>query len=256
MGYSFRQMVERLAAYARSLRNPAVQAGFTLTELAIVVAFIALVVGAVAAIQNMRESGERARVLKEGGEYVQLFSDFKTRYNYWPGDYPGDGTSKFSGISGNGDGIFSTSPPEGIYAWQQLRVVGMYTPQLARTYPGIMSAYADTITEAVPGQNIPASSVAGGGWVAMEFFVSVASNTFFSNILRMALPTAGSTVVEKGIIAPEQLYAIDKKADDGYPESGKIVGSSPNAPSGGVTSVVTSEGGGVPGECRASCCPE
>lgn len=246
--------IRHMAARARAFfASPKGKSGFTLTELAVVVAFVALIIGAVAAVQNVRESGERARVTKEGGEYVRLFTDFKERYNYWPGDYPGDDVPL--AMRGNGDGIYSSNPPEGLYAWQQLKHVGMYTPQLTRSYPSLIGvAEASAENEARPGRNVPASSVAGGGWVPLEFFVSVASDTLFTNVLRLGLPAEDSLLMENGIITPSQLYQIDVKADDGYPESGRILGTSTRTPSGGVTSVVTGSGaGGLAGQCSAAC---
>ena len=79
---------------------------FTLMEVSVVVVLVSLVIGGVIAMQNVREGGQRARVMKEGGEFVELFRNFKARYHYFPGDYPGDGEPKFNNISGNGDGIF------------------------------------------------------------------------------------------------------------------------------------------------------
>lgn len=242
------------------------EGGFTLIELASVVVVISLLIGGILAIRNVREGGERARVLKEGGEYVQLFEEFKERYNYWPGDYPGDGSAKFDGISGNGDGIYNTSPPEGIYAWQQLQAVGMYNPQMSAADSSVLkhfalieSAQAALNTEsAIPGDNTPNSKIAGGGWVPVEFFVSVVTDTYFTNVLRLGLYSALNPLsMENGIITPQQLYTIDFKADDGFPESGKIMGTSPSTPAGGVTAGVTAGGGGLPGACVAACggCP-
>ena len=202
----------RMPEWIRSRR------GFTLMEMSVVVVVASLLVGGIMAISNVREGSQRARVMKEGSEFVELFQNFKARYHYYPGDYPGDGSAAYTNISGNGDGIFNTTPPEGLYAWQQLKVTGMYSGNY-------QSAFNSSSGVSLPGVNVEGSGLTGGGWVPLEYFTSSATGKIFANVLRLGAP-GNNLLLEQPIITAEQLQAIDIKADDGLPESGIIIGGS------------------------------
>lgn len=177
------------------------------------------------AIKNVREGGQRARVMKEGGEFLELFQNFKARYHYYPGDYPGDGSAQFKDANGNsfvgnGDGIFQNTAalPEGLYAWQQLKATGTYNGNL----PATLNSSSGV---SLPGVNVESSQLAGAGWIPMEFFVSNVTGVTFSNVLRLGVP-GNNQFLEKAIMPAEQVLALDTKADDGFPESGVILGAS------------------------------
>src|SRR5690606_4321211 len=140
-------------------------AGFTLIELAIVLAIIGLLVGAIIGGQEMVQASRLNATIKEAQNVREAFLLFREKYNDLPGDMS-DAASYWSACTNatnnpcNGDGngrmqgnSTSGSISEQVRAWQHLALSGI----APGNYTGLITS------PLVAGQNIAPSSVNGAG---------------------------------------------------------------------------------------------
>lgn len=230
--------------------------GFTLIEIAVVLAIIGLMAGAVMGGREMINSAKLKSVIVEIDTYSNAITTFNMKYGAMPGDMP-DATNYWDTVSGDcytvsgsqtqtcngdGDGIID-SPISGIddtryeswRAWQHLGNSGI----LPTAYSGISAtgcSVADWCTD--PGVNAPISKYgSGASWHV--FHVSRGSSWFWQgkseerHILilgnpNMATPEASggggtSNGVWHGIaLTPQDMASIEAKIDDGMPNNGTI----------------------------------
>jgi len=73
--------------------------GFTLVELSIVLVIIGLLIGGILVAQSMVSTAKVTAVIQQIGQFDAGVENFKTRYNYLPGDLPIFG--------GDGDGLIT-----------------------------------------------------------------------------------------------------------------------------------------------------
>src|SRR5689334_12951196 len=76
--------------------------GFTLIELSIALVIIGLLIGGILAAQTMVATAKIGSFVAQLQQTDAVVSNFKTKYNYLPGDAPAFG--------GDGDGIIDCGP--------------------------------------------------------------------------------------------------------------------------------------------------
>lgn len=165
------------------------QAGFTLIEMAVVLAVIALVIGCVLVGKSLIHNAELQSVISDVNRFRQAAKMFREKYHYLPGDFPR--AEEFWGAlagcpetvtselrtentcDGTGDGyIGGIQPPptpsaitgtaqevrEPIRAWQHLANAGFIEGAYSGTEaPGTMGGLT-------PGLNIPGGPIMGSGY--------------------------------------------------------------------------------------------
>lgn len=215
---------------------------FTLVELAIVITILGLLIASVTAGTALVAQAKIRAVISEMQEMQSRVATFEGIYNYKPGDFPD--ASKFwgtnsckaaasatNGANGDGDGlvkfaVLSTSAGnhdtvvESYLAWCHLHEANLGPT----TKPLAAISAAPTINT-----NIPGSKLRGAGYV-------LANGAFgfdtYQHALILGAPVAVMTGPEP-VLTPKQAYAIDKKLDDGMPETG-IVRAKKSSKSSGV----------------------
>jgi prepilin-type N-terminal cleavage/methylation domain-containing protein len=215
---------------------------FTLIELAIVLAIIALLAGGVMVGKSVLRNSEILSIISQAQTFKIANTNFQNKYkatagdmpnatSYWgknatycngqPGDAMPNGT-----CNGDGDGIVFEAPAgnstgEYFQYWHQLAIAGMiegrYTG-IAGPTPGVAGRY-----DSIPEVNIPGSRIFNAGWTVANprssggsLFANNRNNAFYFGGLM-----TGSYAIGK-VLKPSELYAIDNKIDDGLPVSGNL----------------------------------
>lgn len=187
------------------------RSAFTLLELSIVLVIIGLITGGVIAGKSLIEAAQLQAVISEVNQMKVAIQTFQMKYDDIPGDmtnawdYWGlDCAANANTCNGNGDG--SMAHDDEFMAWRHLNLAGV----LPGSYTGLVISGVRVII----GENVPASSMEGGGYA---FHVS--SDDVGNSIL-------AGTIDDRRIIGPlftpAQASAIDTKMDDGKAWYGRV----------------------------------
>lgn len=186
------------------------QKGFSLVEIAIVLAIVALILGGIFASQfNLIQSGKTQDALAIASDLSVAIRDFKQRYHYLPGDFPID--AEIPGVSatcikggadaGNGNGLIeSPSTPGGHPDESSCVPEHLFKAGYIKGGGGsIKSAYGNVRVVAKASAN-----------------VTVGTNPRFSNI---------QNVIEFANLPCDVATSIDLKLDDGNFATGNVMAS-------------------------------
>jgi prepilin-type N-terminal cleavage/methylation domain-containing protein len=207
--------------------------GFTLVELAIVLVIVGLLAGGVIVGQAMIRSAELQSAVSEINQYKDAVVRFQDKYAELPGDMS-DATSYWGELAssncenanvtatgdgndtcnGDGDGLIDgdISGQEWYHAWVHMRNAGLIEGRFTGTRSG---------GAAVPGTNIPASVLDGGGYALLGDSTPNSWLGEYEPYMVMGAQTANDTP-SGGILKPEEAWNIDTKLDDGVPSLGKV----------------------------------
>jgi prepilin-type N-terminal cleavage/methylation domain-containing protein len=221
--------------------------GFTILEMAIVLAIIALIAGGIFIAQSMIRNSQLQAVAGELMRYTQALGDFRDKYHALPGDFAGaealwgsDASCPNTPISttphkatcnGNGDGHIGyynsaadcSQAYEFYRSWQQLADAGM----IDGVYTGMSTNPNPCIYHSVPGVNVPASKLPGAGY-SLEYWILPHGNleafpALYNHTIQFGTPSPTYDTF-KAALSPSEMLAFDTKLDDGLPASGKILG--------------------------------
>ena len=189
---------------------------FTLIELSIVLVIVGLVISGILSGKSLIKSAELRSVMTDTNNYLSAVSSFRDQYRYLPGDMP-TAARYWTTVSGNGDGQVLTT--ERFRLWQQLNLAGM----VEKSYTGISGPGGGGTDDFVidgnsVNNNVPESRIKQTGFS----FYYLAAN---GNMLTYgASVTAGGGPPTDPALTSTDAATIDKKADDGIPNSGKWIG--------------------------------
>jgi prepilin-type N-terminal cleavage/methylation domain-containing protein len=219
--------------------------GFTLVELAIVLAILALLAGGVLLGQSLIRSAQMRSLVTEYGRFSTALKMFKEQYSAIPGDmknataYWGanDGSTGLTAgcfttpsttqttCNGNGDGLIgyygvTTGANELFSAWKHLANAEL----IAGSYTGVQDG-ADNWSLSL--KNAPPSKVHGALWFIANWNDNFSNATdnfdgeYRDNIMQLInYDTVGYAY--RDILSPAELWSIDKKIDDGKPAYGVV----------------------------------
>jgi len=220
--------------------------GFTILEISIVLAVIALIIGSIFLAQSMIRNAQVLSVIDDTNTYKQAIQLFKDKYQYLPGDMPtaetfwGSDTNcpytpyidspRTSTCNGNGDGHIASSTDstwqmatESTRAWQQLANAGLIAGSYSGTNGVAVGGPGDLLV-AFPGVNVPASQIPGGGFSL--WYINNASDTSsdwagIGHILMFGGADA-NRYTDLPVLTTTEAYGIDTKIDDGLPATGNV----------------------------------
>ena len=189
---------------------------FTLIELSIVLAVVALLLGGVLASIEGVKSAKTRTTLSQVTEIMIAIEQFAELYHYLPGDllnaddYWGarcDSTPANCNGDGNWQVDFAAAATEDNRVFQHLQLAGLYEKGTSYT------------TSLVPGSSIPEAAFSGGGlWFATH-------NGMHGRNLGNALVLAAredDNALDAGLITPRIALDIDEKVDDSLASTGFV----------------------------------
>lgn len=201
--------------------------GFSLIELAIVLAVIGLLVGSVVGFSSYSKAARLSTMMNESKLLISAFNQFQTRYGAPPGDMSTASGSWTGAGNGNGDGVVAGTAPQALeryYAFQHLAFAGF----IPGTYTGAVNGAGG----ATVGLNVVGASVDKSAFIfdhpsALDGLVSGDSLYFdgvYGNILRVAgLNDNATSIPDQPMLTGKEALQIDLKFDDGQPGQGNIL---------------------------------
>lgn len=211
--------------------------GFTLVEMSIVLVIIGLLIGGILAAQSMIGTAKINATVRQVGQFDAMVMNFKTRFNYLPGDAPQFG--------GDGDGIID-------------RTAGCSSDNAMTAFCGEIGSfwnnaspeqYSATVfaspgSKATPngtGKNVPEAKLGKSG----SFFIAsaISADTCFAatpqaNYYALLDPSEaqvitaysdynfGVSTATTSSTRPVDMLALDTKMDDGLANSGNVLSGS------------------------------
>ena len=215
--------------------------GFTLIELSIVLIIIGLVIGGVLVGRDLIKAAEIRAQISQIEKYHAAVNTFRGKYGYLPGDIPDPTATQYGLISrwtcwgtspclGNGDG---NSIIEGSYNsnagqngglaeaegetqafWVDLSTANLVDGSFYNTYPNVWNTYATSVNN-----TFPSAKIGGGNYVYVYSYNDVNYFGLSGNVVFEAWAMAAT---ENPGLTVQQAYNIDKKIDDGLPQSGTV----------------------------------
>ena len=213
------------------------EAGFTLIELSIVLVIIGLIVGGILTGQDLIKAAEQRATLAQIEKYNTAVNTFRNKFGFIPGDIPwatasGFGLGAYTG-GGDGNGILSdtangtnvASAPVGetLLIWQQLGTAGLIDGSFGSDLTAAGAAPASGVTA----NDLPLAKLGRGNYLiagssnseGFNFFgLAGVTGSFTGGAVGTATYSASST----NNLSPIELYSMDKKVDDGLPNTGTV----------------------------------
>ena len=197
--------------------------GFTLIELSIVIAIIAMIAGGIVAGQSLLQAAQIRSVSTDVIKYRNAVESFKQQFNALPGDLKnayaffgsdcGADADAPAGCNGDGNGSIDGAT-EGFRAWQHLQLSGI----LSASFSGEVG------TGCTPDVNVPGAGVgvnAGYGFARNSASTYIATRPSYLTLLVMGADN--SSLCTSPAVTIDEAYEIDLKADDGNPFTGSTV---------------------------------
>jgi len=192
------------------------QRGFTLVEIAIVLMIVGLLIGGILRGQEMIQSARVRNVIDQKSAIQTAYVGFLDRYRMLPGDL----TAAQAAVVGNGavattllpigDGLI-TANSEGILFFQNLTAAGFLSCGACMTVTALTGPGTANVA------NSPVNVFGDFLDIGYRNSSNVGTSWFdtTNNLFQLTLTTGGT-------IPSQVLAEVDRKADDGSPETGQL----------------------------------
>ena len=211
------------------------RSGFTLVELSIVLVIIGLLIGGILAAQSMISTAKINAQVQQIGQFDAMVLNFKTKFNYLPGDAPafggdGDGVIDISAACGGADNHTTAFACEIANFWHDLEP-NLFAGSACACGPGVPVATTGSAKNVplakagAPGAYVVALPMTSDGGVAdlanKQNFYTILSASQNTTVL-VGWYRATQTTSENSAVASAEMLAIDTKLDDALADSGFI----------------------------------
>lgn len=190
--------------------------GISLTELAIVIVVIGLLMAVTVGGLSIQKSSEVREMVAEIQQFQSAMESFSLEYEGLPGDMD-DATNYWADtVNGNGDDFIeypTSGNIESLRAWQQLALAGL----IEGGYTGIAG---DGVNQADIGINVPAAKRTKVGYYLITDHLTGSDDR---HEIRIGAFISGAAN-QGAALTPQEAKSIDKKMDDGNPMNGAILG--------------------------------
>jgi prepilin-type N-terminal cleavage/methylation domain-containing protein len=243
--------------------------GFTLIELSIVLVIIGLAVGSVLVGQDLIRAGAVRSQIAQIDKFQTAVRTFQGKYEALPGDLnsmiaqkygfaghgpergTGDGNGVLEGWNGNFDSWGTTIGPMGETAmfWSDLTyangkninlIEGTFNAATTDSIPSCLDTWGGL--SCPPGLLLPEARIGRGNYVYVwsggpgtGTNTDNSTNYFGVSALGGGLILTGTDGVNNPGLSVHEAYNIDKKLDDGLPQSGRVI----------AMGMVTTSGAGI-----------
>jgi prepilin-type N-terminal cleavage/methylation domain-containing protein len=204
---------------------------FTLVELSIVLVIIGMIMGAIAAGNNLVKNAKVRAVISEVTEFRVAVNSFKNQYDQIPGDYnkagftwptcDASGGNSAANCNGNGNNKIDQNTTgyvndEMYRFWQHLVLAKM----LQGGYSGIEVGRGQETTAVNNNLNTPTSRFGDGGAYYLSWAIP-AGSSIYNNYFVLGRLVSGQATTAITTAAATQY--IDSKIDDGLPYTGNTL---------------------------------
>jgi prepilin-type N-terminal cleavage/methylation domain-containing protein len=220
------------------------QKGFTLIELSIVLVIIGLITGGVLVGRDLIAAATVRAQISQIEKYQTAVNTFRGKYGYLPGDIPdpnagqygfaargqyggeGDGNGLLEGmlddVAGTNTGVYDAAG-ETLMFWVDLSQAGL----IPGSFVSATSTSIPTVSSAGLAQYLPRAAIGGSNYVYIwsgGWSITLTSGDGFNYYAITSATSISSSRVSSGVgMTVQQAYAIDKKVDDGLPQSGNVL---------------------------------
>ena len=217
--------------------------GFTLIELSIALVIIGLLVGGILAGRDLIDAAQQRAQVSQIEKYNTAVNTFRLKYGYLPGDIPDPAASSFGfhprgpyAGQGDGNGViegncansasgnngFNEGCGEQAIFWVDVSTAGFLDAQIiygGSGYPALTYTTGVTLAS-TPGvaQWLPPAKTGQGNFV---YLWSQNGANYFAVSTVTAIGWSIDSSANPGLTV-QQAYNIDRKTDDGLPQSGSI----------------------------------
>ncbi len=220
--------------------------GFTLIELSIVLVVIGLIVGGVLVGQNLIKAAEVRATITQVEKFNTAANTFFSKYGYLPGDIPAGPAAQFGFIArgtqraqGDGNGVIEgwdqSSGGWGVEECGGETVTFWVDLSAAHLIDGNFSTANETVgactaTGTAVASYFPAARIGGGNYIYVysggkllgsSGFVWQSTGVNYFGLSAVSSIAQFTTTSNPGM-SVATAYSIDKKMDDGLPQSGKV----------------------------------
>jgi prepilin-type N-terminal cleavage/methylation domain-containing protein len=228
---------------------------FTLIEMSIVLIIVGLIVGGILVGQDLMNAAAVRATIAQVDKFNSAVHTFQNKYGGLPGDINGTLASQFGfqargQYAGEGDGngiiegIANNTPAvnnsldqgagETVVFWVDLSTANLIDGTFNTASPTVVPSSA--ISGSTLNSYLPVAKVRGGNYVYVwsggySYYAhsSEGDNANYFGIAAISSIAPNGHVTSIPGLSAQQAYALDKKIDDGLPQSGSVVALYDNA---------------------------